>query len=124
MQRPTPDQLLEFFKSDIFQATDIDYDLAVTEFYERFDPQFNQKTYHEIGVHVNRIVREPYIIEEGEAHENKTTIYFHFLKNPGEEFSFTLWGEMEELPFFDLSKEELLSFFEFRFRRFHKLLNR
>ncbi|MCF2447143.1 hypothetical protein L0657_24525 [Dyadobacter sp. CY345] len=124
MQRPTREQLLDFFQSDIFPATGIDYDLVISQFYKRFDPQFEQETYHQIGIHIDRIVREPYVIEEGEAHENKTTIYFHFLKNPGEEFSFILWGEVEEQPFFALSREELLDFFEFRFRRFHKLLNR
>ena len=40
MQTPTPDQLREFFRSDIFQAEKVfeeNYDLAVEEFYKRFD---------------------------------------------------------------------------------------
>ncbi len=124
MQRPTREQLLNFFQSDVFPATGIDYDLVISQFYERFDPQFDQLTYHEIGIHIDRVIREPFVIAEGEGHENKITVYFHFLKNPDEELSFILWGDVEEQPFFTSSKEELLDFFIFRFRRFHKLLNR
>lgn len=115
---------MDFFKSGIFQGSDTDYDLAIGEFYKRFDTSLNQQPFHETGVHIDRIIREPYVIAAGEASENKTTVYFHFLKNPGTEFSFVLWGEMEEQPFFNMSKDELLDFFEVRFRRFSKLLNR
>ena len=124
MQRPTPDQLLNFFQSDFFPATGIDYELVISQFYERFDPQFDQAVFNGIGIHIDRIVREPFVIEEGEALETKTTVHFQFLKNPGEVFSFILWGEIEEQTFFASSKEELLDFFEFRFRRFQKFLNR
>lgn len=124
MQRPTPQQLLSFFQSDIFRSAPLDFENVIQEFYNRFDPLFDQEAYHEIGIHINRVVREPYIIEEGEAADYKITVYFHFLTNPEEELSFILWGELEEQPFLTSTKEQLLDFFEFRFRRFQKRLIR
>ena len=41
MLTPTPDQLRDFFKSDIFQVEKVfeeNYELAIDEFYKRFAP--------------------------------------------------------------------------------------
>lgn len=137
MKRPDPEALSDFFRSHIFNAdrTDVSaFEKAVQEFYQRFDTEFDQRKYNEIGVQIHRIVREPYVIEEQGGQdegvrqvntlENITTIYFCFLQNPEAELSFTLWGDIEEKPFFAYSKAELLDFFEFRFRRFSKFLVR
>lgn len=137
MKRPDPEALRDFFRSHIFNAdrTDVNaFEKAVEEFYRRFDTEFDQYRYNEIGIHVNRIAREPYIVEEQNAQDERikevntlehiTTIYFCFLQNPEAELSFTLWGNIEEKPFFSYSKAELLDFFEFRFRRFSKFLVR
>jgi len=136
MKRPTPEQLREFFQSDVFSSGaaapgNFDFEEAIEAFYKRFDSEFDQLVFNQIGIHINRIHREPYLIEETgqdevvrivDTRENKTTVYFHFLKEPGKELSFILWGAMEEEPFFEYGKEELLQFFELRFRRFCTLL--
>ena len=123
MKRPTPEQLLNFFKSIRISNDDDNYERAVSEFYKRFDPQFDQAKYKEIGIHIDRIIREPYLIEEEGIQESKTVIYFFFEKNPKDELSFTLWGSEEEESFFLYDKEELIHFFELKFRRFSKLLS-
>ena len=137
MKRPGPDALRDFFRSHVFNTDGneiTDFEKAIEEFYRRFDPEFDQLRYNGIGIQIKQIVREPYIIEEQNAQdegfkevntlENITTIYFCFLQNPEAELSFTLWGDIEEKPFFAYSKAELLDFFEFRFRRFSKFLIR
>ncbi|MDQ6481597.1 hypothetical protein [Dyadobacter sp. LHD-138] len=135
MNRPGPDALRDFFRSDVFNANDApDFEKAIAAFYRRFDPEFDAWRYNEIGIRVNRIVREPYIIEEQNAQdagvrqvntrENITTIYFCFIQKPEMELSFILWGDIEEKPFFSYSKDELIDFFKFRFRRFSEFLIR
>ena len=123
MKRPTPEQLLDFFKFIGFSNDDEYYEEAISEFYKRFDPQFDHEKYHEIGIHIDRIIREPYLIEEGNVEESKTVIYFYFEKNATDELSFTLWGAEEEESFLLFDKQELIQFFELRFRRFSKLLS-
>ena len=130
--RPTSDQLLEFFKSDVFRNEQVlqgDFTRAIAEFYERFYPGQDQSRYNEIGIQINRTIRNPIILEETDSEnsapkdaEYRTDIYFEYLQKPGHELSFSLIGHSEEQAFYNATKAELLDFFVFKFRRFSKLL--
>jgi len=133
--RPTSDQLLEFFKSDVFRqehALRGDFTQAIAEFYKRFYPGQDQSRYNEIGIQINRTLRKPIIIEEENDSESqvqaaddieyRSDIYFEYLQNPGQELSFSLIGHSEEQAFYNATKAELLDFFVFKFRRYSKLL--
>jgi hypothetical protein len=137
MKRPDPEELKDFFRTHFLDATGSKIphlEKAVSAFYKRFDVEFDQLKYNEMGIHINRIVREAYIIKdqdsqdqlikEVDTQENITTIFFSFMQKPELEFSFILWGDIEEKPFFSYSKDELIVFFELKFRRFSNLLIR
>ncbi|GLU54748.1 hypothetical protein [Dyadobacter frigoris] len=128
MNKPTPEELQSFFRSDLFQsesARNGDYTLAIKVFYERFYSEFDQSKYSEIGIHIDNIRCEQLIFDEqtdnSHTTEYKTIIDFHFIQDPANKQSFSLIGTEEEKAFYDLNIEELLNFFILRFRRFSKL---
>lgn len=128
MNKPTPEELQSFFRSDLFQsesAQNGDFTLAIEAFYKRFFSEFDQSKYHEIGVHIDQIRRERFIFDEqtDNSHntEYKITIDFHFIEDTANKQSFSLIGTEEEKDFYELGREELLHFFILKFRRFSKL---
>lgn len=128
MNKPTPEELLSFFRSDIFQsesALNGDYTLVIEAFYKRFYSEFDQSKYNKIGIYVDNIRREQLIFDEqtdsGYNIEYKTIIDFHFIQDTANTQSFSLIGTEEEKAFYDFNIEELLNFFILRFRRFSKL---
>ncbi|WP_159467046.1 hypothetical protein [Dyadobacter sp. 3J3] len=129
MNKPTPDELISFFSSDIFHSENVrngDYTLAIKAFYERFCTEFDQSKYAEIGIFIDNIRREQIIFDEDTDNihvmEYKTIIDFHFIQDITNTQSFSLIGTEEENAFYGHNREELLNFFIMRFRRFSKLL--
>ncbi|MCF0054258.1 hypothetical protein [Dyadobacter sp. CY356] len=125
MNKPTPEELQSFFRSDIFRserALNGDFTQAIEAFYERFYSAFDQKKYNEIGIHIDDIRREQLLFDEQTDTDFKVIIDFHFIQEPENKQSFSLIGAEEEKMFYDQDKEELLSFFILRFRRYSRLL--
>ena len=128
MNKPAPEELQSFFRSDLFQselAKNGDFSLVIKAFYERFYSEFDQEKYNKIGVHIDQIRREQLIFDEqtddNYEKEYKTIIDFHFIKETANKQSFSLIGTEEEKFFYNLNSKELLNFFILRFRRFSKL---
>lgn len=128
MTKPDSEELLSFFRSDIFQsesARNGDYTFAIKAFYERFYSEFDQLKYNAVGIHIDQIRREELIFNEGtdscDTKEYKTIIDFHFIQEETNKQSFSLIGTAEENSFYELSIEELLNFLILRFRRFSRL---
>ena len=128
MNKPTPEELQSFFRSDIFQSENArngDYALVIEAFYDQFYSEFDQSKYCEIGIHIDNIRREQLIFDEqtdsSDTREYKTIINFHFIQDPANKQTFSLIGTEEENAFYDFNIEELLNFFILRFRRFSKL---
>lgn len=128
MNKPTPEDLQNFFSSDIFQSESVrngDYTAAIKAFYDQFYPEFEQSKYNAIGIHVDNIRQEELVVDEqtdnSYAKEYKTIIDFHFILDPANQQSFSLIGTDEQKSFFDFNREELLDFLILKFRRFSKL---
>lgn len=124
MNKPTPEELLSFFRSDIFQTAQVqsgDFSLAIEAFYKRFYSAFDQSKYNEIGIHIDEIRREQLVFDEQTDTDFKVTIDFHFIQEPQNKQSFSLIGTEEEKMFYDQNKEELLSFLILKFRRYSRL---